>query len=148
MFNIKYIFIQPLSVQLLSHVRLFVTPWTACSTPGLPVHRQLPEFTRAQVYRVRDAIQPSHPLLSTSSAFNLSEHQGPLQWSSPMSRVFASGGQSNGVSLLASVLPMNIRGWFPLGLTGLISLQSKGLSRVLSSTTVQKHQSFDAQLTL
>ena len=52
-----------------------------CSTPGLPVHRQLPEFTRAQVYRVRDAIQPSHPLLSPSpTAFSLSQHQGLFQW--------------------------------------------------------------------
>ena len=59
-----------------------------------------------------------------------------------MNRLFASGGQSIGASGSASVLPMNIQGWFPLGLTGLIFLQSKGLSRVLSSTTVQKHQFF------
>ena len=118
------------------------------SKPGIPVLHYLPEFAQTYVHWVRDAIQPSHPLLSTSSAFNLSQHQGPLQWSSPMSRVFTSGGRSNGVSLLASVLPMNIRGWFPLGLTGLISLQSKGLSRVFSSTTIQKHQFFSTQLCL
>ena len=68
----------------------------------------------------------------------------PLSFSAsgsfPMSRLFTSGGQSNGTSASASVLPMNIQGWFPLGWTGLISLQSKGLSRVFSSTTVQKHQ--------
>ena len=118
------------------------------SKPGIPVLHYLPEFAQTHVHWVRDTIQPSHPLLSTSSAFNLSQHQGPLQWSSPMSRVFASGGQSNGVSLLASVPPMNIRGWFPLGLTGLISLQSKGLSRVFSSTAIQKHQFFSTQLCL
>ena len=66
----------------------------------------------------------------------------------PVSRLFASGGQSTGVSALASVLPMNIQGWFPLGWTGLISLQSKGLSRVFSSTTVWKHQFFSAQPSL
>ena len=66
----------------------------------------------------------------------------------PISQFFASGAQSIGVSASASVLPMNLHGWFPLGWTGLISFQSKGLSRVLSSTTVQKHQFFVAQLSL
>ena len=65
-----------------------------------------------------------------------------------MSRFFASGGQNIGVSASASVLPMNIQDWFPLRLTGLISLQSKGLSRVFSNTTVQKHQFFSPQLSL
>ena len=64
----------------------------------------------------------------------------------PMSQLFTSGGQSIGASASASVLPMNLQGWFPLGLTGLISLLSKGLSRVFSSTTVQKHQFFGTQL--
>ena len=62
--------------------------------------------------------------------------------------VLATGGQSIGVSASASILPMNVQDWFPLGLTGLISLQSKGLSRVFSNTTVQKHQFFSAQLSL
>ena len=66
----------------------------------------------------------------------------------PMSQFFASGGQNIGVSASASVLPMNIQDWFPLGWTGWISLQSKGLSRVFSNTTVQKHQFFGAQLAL
>ena len=97
-----------------------------CSTPGLPVHHQLPEFTQTHVHRMGDAIQPSHPLSSPSPpAFNLSQHQGFF----PMSQFFASGGQSIGVSASASFLPMNIRDWFPLGLTGLISLLSKGLPR-------------------
>ena len=65
-----------------------------------------------------------------------------------MSQLFTSGGQSIGVSASASVLPMNIQDWFPLGWTGWISLQSKGLSRVFSKTTVQKHQFFSAQLSL
>ena len=70
----------------------------------------------------------------------------PASGSFHMSQVFASGGQSIGVSASASVLPMNIQDWFPLGWTGLISLQSKGLSRVFSNTTVQKHQFFSAQV--
>ena len=72
----------------------------------------------------------------------------PASGSSQMSQFFASGGQSIGVSASASVLPMNIQDWFPSGLTGLISLESKGLSRVFSNTTVQKHQFFGAQLSL
>ena len=68
------------SVESLSHVQLFVTPWTECM-PGLPVHYQLPEFTQTHVHWVGDAIQPSHPLLSPSpSPFNLSQHQGLFQW--------------------------------------------------------------------
>ena len=115
-----------------------------CSTPGLPVHHQLPEFTQIHVHRVSDAIQPSHPLLSPSPpAPNPSQHQ-----SFPMSQLFAWGGQSTGVSALVSVLPKNTQGWSPLGWTGWNSLQSKGLSRVFSSTTVQKHQFFGIQLTL
>ena len=72
----------------------------------------------------------------------------PASRSSPMSQFFAIGGQNIGVSASASVLPMNIQDWFPLGWTGWISLQSKGLSRVFSNTTVQKHQFFGAQLSL
>ena len=72
----------------------------------------------------------------------------PASWSLPVSQLFTSGSQSIGASALASVLPMNIQDWFPLELTGLISLQSKGLSRVFSNTTVQKHQFFSAQFSL
>ena len=72
----------------------------------------------------------------------------PSSGSFPMSQFFTSGGQSTGAWALASVLPMNIQDWFPLGLTGLISLLSKGLSRVFSNTTVQKHQFFSAQPSL
>ena len=115
----------------------------ACSTPGLPVHHQLPEFTQTHVHWVGDAIQPSHPLSSSPllPAFNLSHHQGLFQWVDS-----SSCGQSIGA--LASVLPMNIQDWFPLVLTGWISLKSKGLSRVFSNTTVQKHQFFGTQFSL
>ena len=116
-----------------------------CSTPGLPVYHQLPEFTQTYVHWVSDAIQLSHPLPSPSSpTFSLFPASGSFQ----MSQFFASVGQSIGASASASVLPMNIQDWFPLGWTVLISLQSLGLSRVFSNTTVQKHHFFSAQLCL
>ena len=90
-------------------------------------------------------IQPSYPLLSPSlPACNLSQHQSLFQWVSSSHQV----AKVLGVLASASVLPMNIQDWFPLGLTGLISLQSRGLSRVFSNTTVQKHQFFSTQLSL
>ena len=107
------------------------------SMPGLPVHHQLLEFTQTHVHRVGDAIQPSHPLSSPTPS---APQSLPASGSFPMSQLFAWGGQSIGVSASASALPMNIQDWFPLGWTGWISLQSKGLSRVFSNTTVQKHQ--------
>ena len=123
------------SVQLLSHVWLFATPWTAAHQASLSMTKN----------QVGDAIQPSHPLSSPSPpAFNLSQHQGLF----PGSQFFTSGGQSVGVSVSAPVLPMNIQDWFPLKWTGCISLQSKGLSRVFSNTTVQKHQFFTTQPSL
>ena len=117
------------------------------SMPGLLVHRQLREFTQTHVHWVGGANQPSHPLLSPSPpAINLSQHQALFFFffsgSFQMSQFFTSGSQSIGVSNSASVLPMNIQDWLPLGWTGWISLQSKGLSRVFSNTTVQKHQFF------
>ena len=116
-----------------------------CSTPGLPVHHQLPELTQTHVHWVGDAIQLSHPLSAPSPpAFNLSQHQGVFQWVSSSQQV----AKALGVSASASVLPMNIQDWFPLGWTGWISLQSKGLSRVFSNTTVQKHLFFSTQLPL
>jgi len=105
-----------------------------CSTPSFPVLYHLLEFAQIYVHWISDAIRPSHPLPTSSFAFNLSQHQGLFQ------RVGSSGGQSIGAS--GSLLSMNTQDWFPLGLTGLISLQSKKLSRVFSSTTVQKHQFF------
>ena len=113
-----------------------------CSTPGLLVQNQLPESTQTHVHRVGDAIQPSHPLSSPSPpASNPSQHQ-----SFPMSQLFAWGGQSIGVSALASALSKNTQDGSPFQRTGWISLQSKGLLGVFSNTTVQKHQFFSAQL--
>ena len=90
-----------------------------------------------------------HPTISSSVVPSSSCLQSfPASGSFSMSNFFTSGGQSIGVSASASVLPMNIKGWFPLGLTCWISLQSKGLSRVFSNTAVQKHQFFDAQPSL
>ena len=115
-----------------------------CSMPGLPVHHQLPEFTQTHVHQVSDAINHlilCHPLLLLPSIF-------PASGFFLMSQFFASGGQRTGVSASASVIPMNIQDWFPLGWTGWLSLQSKGLSRVFSNSTVQKYQFFGAQLSL
>jgi len=113
-----------------------------CSIPGSPVLHFLLEFAQTHVHWVSDAIQPSYPLLLPSPlALNFSQHQGLLRWKS---QLFTSGSQRIGASASSSVLPMNIQGWFPLGLTTLISLLSKGLSKVFSRTTVQKHQFFSA----
>ena len=91
--------------------------------------------------------QRCHPTIWSSVVpFSSCLQSFPTSWSFLMSQFFTSGGQSIGFSASASVLSMNIQGWFPLGLTGLISLQSKGLSRV--SSTVQKHQFFDVQSSL
>ena len=87
-------------------------------------------------------------ILSSVIPFSSCLQSFPASGSFPISQFFASGGQSIGVSASASVLPMNIQDWFPLGLTSLISFQSKRLSRVFSNTSVQKHQFFDAQLSL
>ena len=111
-----------------------------CSTPGFPVHHQLRELTQTHVHWVSDAIQPSHPLSSPSSpAFSLYQHQGLFQWVTFRTRC------STEASASASVFPINIQCWFPLGLTGLTSMLSKGLSRVFSSSIVHKHQLFSAQ---
>ena len=113
-----------------------------CSTPGLPVHHQFPEFTQTRVHQVSDAIQPSHPLSSSSPpAPNPSQHQSLFQWinsSHEVAKVLE-------FSALASFLPKKSQGWSPSEWTGWISLQSKGLSRVFSNATVQKHQFFGAQ---
>ena len=129
------------SVQSLSRVWLFATPWTAARQES--VHHQLLESTQTHVHWVSDAIQPSHLLSSPSPpAFNLFPTSGSFQ----MSQLFTWGGQSFGVWASTSVLPMNTQDWTPLGWTGWIFLQSKGLSRVFSNTTVQKHQFFSTQL--
>ena len=113
--------------------------------PGFPVLHYLLEFAQTRVHWLGDAIQPSHPLSPPSpSALSLSQHQGLFL----MSWLFTSGGQSTGASASASVLPMNIQCCFPLWVGSLISLLSKGLLRVCSSTTVWKHEFFGAQPSL
>ena len=122
-------------VQFLSYIGLFVTPWTAThqSMQHFPVLHYLLEFEQTHVHWVGDAIQPPLLPLSPSPALNLPQHQvGSIsQWVGSSHQV----AKNIGASVSASVLPMNIQGWFPLELTGLISLLSKGLSRVFSSTT-------------
>ena len=118
---------------------------TDCSTPGLLIHHWLPEFAQTHVHRSRWC----HPTTSSSVVpFSSRLQSFPASGSFPMSQFFASGGQSIGVSTSASVLPMNIQDWFPLGWSDWISLQFKEVSRVFSSTTVQKHQFFSAQSSL
>ena len=114
-----------------------------CSLPGFPVLHCLPDLAQTHVHWVSDAIQPSHSLLPPSQTQSF-----PASGSFPMNQLFKSGGQSVGASTSASVLPMSIQGWFPLRWTGLISLKSKGPSRVFSSTTIQRCQFFSAQPSL
>ena len=115
------------------------------STRGFPGLHHLVELTQTQVHRVGDAIQPSHPL--SSIPFSCLQ-SFPASGSFQISQFFTSRGQSIGVSASASILPMNIQDWFSLGWTGWIFLQSKGLSRIFSNTTVQKHQFFSTQPSL
>ena len=117
-------------VLLFSCVQLFAD-LMYCSMPGFPVLHQLPEFAQTHVHWVSDVIH-----LSSDVPFSSCLQSFPASGSFPMSQLFASGSQNIGASASASVLLMNIQGWFPLGLTGLISLQSKELSGVFSNTTV------------
>ena len=140
-----------------------------CSTPGSPACCRVASVVSdsLQPHELQHARLPCHsvslrvcsnscPLswwcyLTISSSvtpFSSSPHSFPASGSFPMSQLFTSGGQSVGASTSASVLLVNIQGWFPLGLTGLISLLSKGLSRIFSSTVIQKHQFFCAQSSL
>ena len=124
----------PRGLFLFSHQvvsKFFAIPWTASCQASLSF--SLLEFVQVHVHWISDALQPSHLLsLSSPSTFNLSQHPASF----PMSQLFASGGQRIGASASASILPMNIQSLFPLGLTGLIFLKSKGLSRVFSNTTI------------
>ena len=131
-------------VRSLSHVRLFETPWTAAHQASLSstILKSLLRFMCIE------SMMPSNHLILCHSLLTPHPWSFPASGSFLMSWLFASGGQSIGTSASASVLPMKIQGWFSLRLTGLISLQSKGLSRVFSNTTVQKHQFFSAQLSL
>ena len=130
------------SVQLLSRVCLFVIPWTAVRQASLSI-------TNSQSLLKLLMIESVMPSISSSVVpFSSCLQSFPVSGSFQISQLFVLGGQSIGVSVSTSVLPMNIQDWFPIGWTGLISLQSKGLSRVFSNTTVQKHQFFGTQLSL
>ena len=126
------------SVQSLSRVWLFVTPWTQQVSLSFTISQSLLKLMSIELVMPSNHLILCCPLLFCLQSF-------PALGSFLVSQFFASGGQSIGAS--ASVLLMNIQDWFPLGLTGLI-LQSKGLSRVFSNTTVQKHQYFSGQLSL
>ena len=128
------------SVQLFSCVRFYGLHYT-----GLPC----PSPTPGAYSNSCPSSQWCHLTISSSVIpFSSCLQSFPASGSFPMNQFFASGGHSIGASASASVLPMNIQDWFPLGWTGWISLQSKGLSRVFSNTTVQKHQCFCTQLSL
>ena len=149
------------SVQSLSRVRLFATPWiTACQASlSITNSQSLLKLMSTELVIQSNHLILCHPLLLPPSIFTCIRvfsngwkwvfSSGSFPASGPFHQgLFASAGQSIRVSASTSVLPMNIQDWFPLGWTGWISLQSKGLSRVFSNTTVQKHQLFGAQLSL
>ena len=129
--------VHPLSivVPLLSRVWLFATPWTAARQASLSFTISL---SLLKLMSIESAMPSNHLILCQPIFSHLQSF--PASGSFQMSHFFESGGQSIGVSASALVLPVTIQGWFPLGLTGWISLQSEGFSRVLSSTTVQEHQ--------
>ena len=129
------------SVQLLSRIWLFATPWIAACQASLSI----PSPQSLLKLMPIESVMPSSHLILFRPLLPLPQSL-PASGSFPMSQLFAWGGQSIGVSVSSSVLPMNTQDWSPLGWTGWISLQSKGLSRVFSNTTVQKHQFFGAQL--
>ena len=139
--TLKTIYFNFSSVQSLSRVQLFATPWIAARQASLSItnSRSSPNPCPSSWW--------CHPAITSSVVpFSSCPQSLPASESFPMSQLFAWGGQSIEVSALASVLPKNTQGWSPSEQTGWISLQSKGLSRVFSDTTVQKHQFFGAQL--
>ena len=131
------------SVQSLSHVWLIATPWTTACQASLYItdSRRLSKLISIELVMSSNHLILFCPLLLQPSIF-------PSIRVFSMNQLFASRGQSIGVSASASVLPMNTQDWSPLGWTGWISFQSKGLSRVFSNTTVQKHQFFCTQISL
>ena len=131
------------SVQSLSRVWFFATPWTAARQASLPITNSpsLPKLMPIELVMPFNHLILCHPLLLLSSTF-------PASGSFQMGQLFTSGDQSIGVSTSTSVLPVNTQDWFPLGWTGWIFLQAKGLSKVFFNTTVQKHQFFCTHLSL
>ena len=141
MFIIKYLF-SSVTQSCVTLQSLFATPWTAACQASLSITNSgsLLKFMSIESVMPSNYLILYHPLLLPSIF--------PASGSFQMSQFFTSGGQNIGVSASASVLPMNIQDWFPLGFTFLIYLQSKGLSRVFSNTTVQKHQFLHTQFSL
>ena len=131
----------PVPVQSQSRVRLFATPWIAARQASLPITNSR---SLLKLMSMESVMPSSHLILCRPLLLLPPTASGSF----PMSQFFAWGGQSIGVSTLASVLPLNTQDWSPLGWTGWISLQFKGLSRVFSNTTVEKHQFFCTQLSL
>ena len=131
------------SVQLLIRVQLFATPWTTTRQASLSITncQSLLKLMSIESVMPSNHLILCHPLLLPPSIF-------PSIRVYSNESVFTSGGQSIGLSASESVLPMSIHDWYPLGWSGWISLQSKGLSRVFSTTTVQKHQFFGTQFSL
>ena len=131
------------SVQSLSHVRLFMTPWTALYKASQSITNSwgLLKFMSVESLMTVQQFHPQSIPFSRLQFF-------PASQSFPISQFFASGGQSVGVSASASVLPINFQEWFPLASTDWISLQSKGLWRVFSNSSDQRHKFFGAQLSL
>ena len=123
------------SVQSLSHIQLFVTPWTAIHQASLSITKSwcLLKLMSIESVMPSNLLTCCHPLLLSSIFLSIRVFSNQF---------FETGGQDIGVSASASVLPMTIQEWFPLGWTGWIPLQAKGLSRVFSDTTVQKHQHY------
>ena len=130
------------SVQSLSRVRLFATPWITARQASLSItnSRSSPRNWLTSI----ESVMPSS-ISSSVVPFSSCPQSLPASESFPMSQLFTWGGQSTGVAALASFLPKKSQGWSPSEWTGWISLESKGLSRVFSNTTVQKHQFFSAQ---
>ena len=129
------------SVQLLSHVQLFATPWIAARQASLSITNS---WSYSNSYPLNRWCRPA--ISSSVIPFSSCPQNLPASGSFPVSQLFVSGGQSIGVSALASFLPKKFQGWSPSEWIGWISLQSKGISRVFSNSTVQKHQFFIAQL--
>ena len=136
-----FICVQFSSVQSLSHVWLFATPWIAAHQASLSITNSRSSL---KLMSIKSVMPSSHLIFVVP--FSSCPQSLPASGSFPVSQLFAWGGQSIGVSASTSVLPMNTQDWSPLGGTGWISLQSKGLSRIFSNTTVQKHQLFSTQL--
>ena len=144
--SLNFQIVQEFSIVLLSHSVMSDSLWPHGLQHARP---PCPSPTPGVYSNSRPLSRRCHPTISSSVIpFSSCRQSFLASGSFPMSQLFASGGQSIGVSASASVLPMNIQYWSPLGWTGWVSLQSKGLSRVFFNTTVQKHQFFGTQLSL